>query len=59
MAKRSKDSRNPRVKKRKKYEDKKKKLGSTKQLYKGGEGRGGYAGELTGIKKNLVKSVKL
>jgi U3 small nucleolar RNA-associated protein 3 len=59
MAKRSKDSRNPRVKKRKKYEDKKKKLGSTKQLYKGGEGRGGYGGELTGIKKNLVKSVKL
>jgi Sas10/Utp3/C1D family./Sas10 C-terminal domain. len=58
-AKRSKDSRNPRVKKRKKYEDKKKKLGSTKQLYKGGEGRGGYGGELTGIKKNLVKSVKL
>lgn len=58
-AKRSKDSRNPRVKKRKKYEEKKKKLGSTKQLYKGGEGRGGYGGELTGIKKNLVKSVKL
>lgn len=58
-AKRSKDSRNPRVKKRKKYEEKKKKLGSTKQLYKGGEGRGGYGGELTGIKKNLVKSTKL
>ncbi|CAG7915889.1 unnamed protein product [Penicillium olsonii] len=58
-AKRSKDSRNPRVKKRKKYEEKKKKLGSTKQIYKGGEGRGGYGGELTGIKKNLVKSVKL
>jgi U3 small nucleolar RNA-associated protein 3 len=58
-AKRSKDSRNPRVKKRKKYEEKKKKLGSTKQLFKGGEGRGGYGGELTGIKKNLVKSVKL
>ncbi|CAI7628185.1 unnamed protein product [Penicillium bialowiezense] len=58
-AKRSKDSRNPRVKKRKKYEEKKKKLGSTKQIYKGGESRGGYGGELTGIKKNLVKSVKL
>lgn len=58
-AKRSKDSRNPRVKKRKKFEEKKKKLGSIKQLYKGGEGRGGYGGELTGIKKNLVKSVKL
>lgn len=58
-AKRNKDSRNPRVKKRKKYEEKQKKLGSTKQLYKGGESRGGYGGELTGIKKNLVKSVKL
>ncbi|KAJ6013457.1 hypothetical protein N7540_008048 [Penicillium herquei] len=57
--KRSKDSRNPRVKKRKKYEEKKKKLGSIRQIYKGGESRGGYGGELTGIKKNLVKSVKL
>ncbi|KAJ5938090.1 hypothetical protein N7454_004432 [Penicillium verhagenii] len=59
MAKRNKDVRNPRVKKRKKYEEKKKKLGSIRQIYKGGEGRGGYGGELTGIKKNLVKSVKL
>lgn len=57
--KRNKDSRNPRVKKRKKYEEKKKKLGSIRQIYKGGESRGGYGGELTGIKKNLVKSVKL
>lgn len=57
--KRNKDSRNPRVKKRKKFEEKKKKLGSIRQLYKGGEGPGGYGGELTGIKKNLVKSVKL
>ncbi|KAL1862184.1 something about silencing protein 10 [Paecilomyces lecythidis] len=57
--KRNKDVRNPRVKKRKKYEQKQKKLGSVRQVYKGGEGRGGYAGELTGIKKNLVKSVKL
>jgi U3 small nucleolar RNA-associated protein 3 len=59
MPKRKKDVRNPRVKKRKKYEEKKKKLGSMKQVYKGGEGRGGYAGELTGIKTNIVKSVKL
>ena len=51
--------RNPRVKKRKSYEAKKKKLGSVKQIYKGGEGRGGYGGEQTGIKKGLVKSVKL
>lgn len=57
--KRSKDARNPRVKKRKKYDEKKKKLGSIRQIYKGGEGRGGYGGELTGIKKNLVKGVKL
>ncbi|KAL1637593.1 something about silencing protein 10 [Diplodia intermedia] len=56
---RKKDVRNPRVKKKKKYEEKKKKLGSIRQVYKGGEGRGGYKGELTGIKKGLVKSVKL
>lgn len=54
---RKKDVRNPRVKKRKKYEEAKKKLGSKKALYKGGQ-QGVYAGELTGIKKNLVKSVK-
>ncbi|SLM38663.1 Sas10/Utp3/C1D [Lasallia pustulata] len=57
--KRKKDVRNPRVKKRKKFEEKKKKLGSMKAVYKGGEGRGGYGGELTGIKKGLVKSIKL
>ena len=57
--KRKKDVRNPRVKKRKKYEDKKKKLGSIRPIYKGGEGRGGYGGELTGIKKSLVRSIKL
>ena len=56
---RKKEVRNPRVKKRKKFDEKMKKLGSIRQLYKGGEGRGGYGGELTGIKKNLVKSVKL
>ena len=57
--KRKKDVRNPRVKKRKKYEDKKKKLSSIRAVYKGGEGRGGYGGELTGIKKSLVRSIKL
>ncbi|KAF2141884.1 uncharacterized protein K452DRAFT_318815 [Aplosporella prunicola CBS 121167] len=56
---RKKDVRNPRVKKRKKFEEKKKKLGSVRAVYKGGEGRGGYKGEMTGIKKGLVKSVKL
>jgi U3 small nucleolar RNA-associated protein 3 len=56
---RKKDVRNPRVKKRKKFEEKKKKLASIKPVYKGGEGRGGYGGELTGIKKGLVRSTKL
>ncbi|RDW73532.1 hypothetical protein BP6252_07439 [Coleophoma cylindrospora] len=56
---RKKDVRNPRVKKRKKYEEKKKKLSSTRAVYKGGEERGGYGGEKTGIKTGLVKSVKL
>lgn len=56
---RKKEVRNPRVKKRIKYEEKKKKLGSTRAVFKGGEGRGGYGGELTGIKKNLVRGVKL
>jgi len=57
--KRKKDVRNPRVKKRKKFEEKKKKLGSTRAVYKGGEERGGYGGEKTGIKTGLVKSIKL
>ena len=56
---RKKEVRNPRVKKRKKFQEKTKKLSSMRQVYKGGEGRGGYGGELTGIKKNLVRSVKL
>ena len=50
--------RNPRVKKKKAYAEKLKKLKSMKAVYKGGEGRGGYAGELTGIKPGLIKSVK-
>ncbi len=57
--KRKKDVRNPRVKKRKKFAEKQKKLGSVRQVYKGSEERGGYAGEKTGIKTGLVKSVKL
>ncbi|KAL2188303.1 hypothetical protein L209DRAFT_751156 [Thermothelomyces heterothallicus CBS 203.75] len=56
---RKKEARNPRVKKRKKYEQKQKKLRSVKAVYKGGEGPGGYQGELSGIKTSLVKSVKL
>ena len=58
--KRKKEVRNPRVKKRRKFDEKKKKLGSVRPVYRGGgEGRGGYAGETTGIKPGLVKSVKL
>ena len=57
--KRKKEVRNPRVKKRKKFDEKMKKLGSIRPVYKGGEPRGGYGGELTGIKTNLVKSVRL
>lgn len=57
--KRSKDVRNPRVKKRKQFAAKQKKLSSIRAVYKGGEGRGGYGGEKTGIKTGLVKSIKL
>ncbi|CAD6498690.1 BgTH12-04351 [Blumeria graminis f. sp. triticale] len=57
--KRKKDVRNPRVKKRKKFEEKKTKLASMRAVYKGGEERGGYGGEKTGIKSGLVKSIKL
>jgi U3 small nucleolar RNA-associated protein 3 len=56
---RSKTVRNPRVKKKLKYEKKKKQLKSMKAVYSGGEARGGYGGELTGIKKGLVRSTKL
>ena len=59
MPRRKKEVRNPRVKKRMKYDEKMKKLGSVRQVWKGGEGRGGYGGELTGIKTNVVRSVKL
>lgn len=57
--KRNKDVRNPRVKKRKKYDEKMKKLASMRPVYKGGEGRGGYKGELTGVNSSVVKSIKL
>ncbi|PWW77561.1 hypothetical protein C7212DRAFT_179938 [Tuber magnatum] len=55
---RKKEVRNPRVKKKKKYEAAKKKLGSVRAVYKGGL-KGTYAGEATGIKGGLVRSVKL
>ncbi|PPQ72293.1 hypothetical protein CVT26_007124 [Gymnopilus dilepis] len=57
---RSKSVRNPRVKKREKYEKAKKKVASQKAVYKGGlaESGGKYGGERSGISK-VVKSVKL
>lgn len=57
--KRSKDVRNPRVKKRKQYEAKQKKLRSMKPVWKGGEPKGGYQGELAGINASVIKSIKL
>ncbi|KAL5501422.1 SAS10 [Sanghuangporus vaninii] len=57
--KRSKSVRNPRVKKRQKFEKAKKKLASQKAVYKGGIGDPAkYGGELSGISK-VVKSVRL
>ena len=57
--KRKKDVRNPRVKKRKQYESKQKKLRSMKPVWKGGEPKGGYHGETSGINTAVVKSIKL
>ena len=58
--KRSKDVRNPRVKKRKKYEKKKIALKGRQQVYVVGDRRrGNYGGEESGISKNVVKGVKL
>ena len=56
---RPKDVRNPRVKKRKKFEKAKKKVASQKAVYKGGIGDvGKYGGERSGISK-VIKSVRL
>lgn len=57
--KRSKDVRNPRVRRRKQYDAKQKKLRSMKPTWKGGEPKGGYQGELSGINTAVIKSVKL
>ncbi|KAL5482802.1 SAS10_1 [Sanghuangporus weigelae] len=57
--KRSKSVRNPRVKKRQKFEKAKKKLASQKAVYKGGiSDPAKYGGEMSGISK-VVKSVRL
>lgn len=57
--KRSKDVRNPRVKRRKQYDAKQKKLRSMRPVWKGGEPKGGYQGELSGINTAVIKSTKL
>lgn len=53
---RKKENRNSRVKKRIKYDKAKKKLASTRAVYK--QPTSAYAGEKTGIKKNLARSTK-
>lgn len=60
--KRAKANRNPRVKKRLKYEKAKKKVSSMKSIYKAdtaSAGRSGYSGEKSGIANKVVKSRKL
>ncbi|KAI0769873.1 Sas10 C-terminal domain-containing protein [Fomes fomentarius] len=56
--KRSKSVRNPRVKKRQKYEQAKKKVASQKAVYKGGVDASKYGGEKTGISQT-IKSIRL
>ena len=58
---RPKTARNPRVKKRLKYEQAKKRLSSRQAVFKGGQAslQGGYGGESSGISTNLVRSRKL
>ncbi|KAK1985521.1 Sas10 domain-containing protein [Colletotrichum cereale] len=57
--KRKKEVRNPRVKKRMKYEEKQKKLRSMMPTWKGGEPKGGYGGEMSGITTGIVRARKL
>ena len=57
--KRKKENRNPRVKKRMQYEAKQKKLASMRPVWKGGEPKGGYQGETSGINANVVRNVRL
>jgi U3 small nucleolar RNA-associated protein 3 len=55
---RSKSVRNPRVKKRMKFDKAKKKLASQKAVYRGGVDASKYEGERSGISK-VVKGVRL
>ncbi|RCI15989.1 hypothetical protein L249_2992 [Ophiocordyceps polyrhachis-furcata BCC 54312] len=54
--KRNKDVRNPRVRRRKQFDAKQKKLRSMRPEWKGGEPKGGYHGERTGINAAVIKS---
>ena len=55
---RKKEDRNPRVKKRLRYEKAKKKLATMKAIPVDKRKAGAYKGETTGIRSNLTKSVK-
>ncbi|KAJ3953093.1 something about silencing protein 10 [Colletotrichum tropicale] len=57
--KRKKENRNPRVKKKMQYAEKQKKLRSMKAQWKGGEPKGGYGGEMSGITTSIVRARKL
>jgi U3 small nucleolar RNA-associated protein 3 len=57
IPKRKKEQRNPRVKQRNKYERAQKKLKTVKRIV--APLTGAYGGEMTGIKSNLARSVKL
>jgi U3 small nucleolar RNA-associated protein 3 len=54
---RKKENRNARVKNRNKYAKQMKKLSSTRAVVK--QQTGGYGGEMSGVKTNVIKSVKL
>ncbi|KAJ2136908.1 something about silencing protein 10, partial [Coemansia sp. RSA 637] len=56
MPRRSKDNRNPRVKRRKRYEKAQKKLSSSTAQVRSQEGN--YGGEATGIKSSLSRSTR-
>jgi U3 small nucleolar RNA-associated protein 3 len=56
--KRPKKDRNPRVKKRLKFEEMQKKRSTTVKEYKGGD-RKLYKGEASGIKTGLVQGIKM
>ena len=58
---RPKNVRNPRVKRRQKFDRANKRLSSTRPVYKGGQSalHGGYSGEKSGISTHVVKSRKL